>query len=49
MLIFECPKIPVASIKITNNVKTGGGAVVIKNIEESGLYVGIPAILKMEI
>ena len=41
--------IVIDNIKITNNVKTGGGAVVIKNIEESGLYVGIPAILKMEI
>ena len=41
--------IVIDNIKITNNVKTGGGAVVIKNIEESGLYLGIPAILKMEI
>jgi len=31
------------NIKITNNVFTGGGSVIIKNIELSGLYVGNPA------
>jgi sugar O-acyltransferase (sialic acid O-acetyltransferase NeuD family) len=31
------------NINITDNVKTGGGAVVTKPILESGLYVGVPA------
>lgn len=31
------------NIKIANNVQIGGGTVVIKNIEKSGLYVGNPA------
>lgn len=31
------------NIKITDHVQTGGGTVVIKNLEKSGLYVGNPA------
>lgn len=31
------------NIQITSNTQTGGGTVVIKNIVESGLYVGNPA------
>lgn len=31
------------NISIANNVQTGGGSVVTKNITEAGLYVGIPA------
>lgn len=31
------------NIKITNNVQTGGGAVVVNSISEAGLYVGVPA------
>jgi sugar O-acyltransferase (sialic acid O-acetyltransferase NeuD family) len=30
------------NIKITNYVQTGGGTVVVKNITEKGLYVGVP-------
>jgi sugar O-acyltransferase (sialic acid O-acetyltransferase NeuD family) len=30
-------------ITICNNVQTGAGAVVVKNISESGVYIGIPA------
>ena len=31
------------NISITEETRTGGGTVVIKNIEEKGLYVGNPA------
>lgn len=31
------------NIQIADNVQTGGGTVVIKNLEKSGLYVGNPA------
>ncbi len=31
------------NVVICNNVQTGGGAVVVKNIEIPGLYVGVPA------
>jgi sugar O-acyltransferase (sialic acid O-acetyltransferase NeuD family) len=46
--IGECCNIGINStiidnIKITSNVQTGGGTVVIKNLELSGLYVGNPA------
>lgn len=35
--------IVIDNIKITDNVQTGAGTVVIKNIEQNGLYVGNPA------
>lgn len=31
------------NIKINEGIQVGGGAVVVKNLEEKGLYVGIPA------
>ena len=31
------------SIKIANDVVVGAGAVVLKNITESGVYIGVPA------
>ncbi|MEH1008493.1 acetyltransferase [Winogradskyella sp. ECml5-4] len=31
------------NIKVTNDVQTGGGTVVIKNIDKNGLYVGNPS------
>ena len=46
--IGECCNIGINStvidnIKIADNTQTGGGTVVIKSIEEAGLYVGNPA------
>ena len=34
------------NITISNNIRTGGGAVVTKNLEQPGLYVGLPAQFK---
>jgi sugar O-acyltransferase (sialic acid O-acetyltransferase NeuD family) len=46
--IEECVNLGIGTIVIDNiticsHSKTGGGAVVVKNIEKAGLYVGIPA------
>jgi sugar O-acyltransferase (sialic acid O-acetyltransferase NeuD family) len=48
VVIGECCNIGINTtiidnICITDHVQTGGGAVVIDNIDQSGLYVGIPA------
>lgn len=37
------------SIKVASNVQTGAGAVVVKNIEQSGLYLGVPARFAREV
>ena len=34
------------NIKITNNCIVGAGAVVVKSIEKSGVYIGVPAKIK---
>ncbi|ANE52445.1 acetyltransferase [Flavisolibacter tropicus] len=34
------------NISITDFVQTGGGAVVVKNLQQPGLYIGVPARLK---
>jgi sugar O-acyltransferase (sialic acid O-acetyltransferase NeuD family) len=51
--INECCVVGIGSIiidniKIESNIQIGGGAVVIKTLTQSGLYVGIPAILKKQ-
>lgn len=35
------------NITIANNINTGAGAVIVKDISETGTYIGIPAILKI--
>lgn len=52
--IGECSFIGINStiidnIKITKHVQLGGGTVVINNLDISGLYVGVPAILKKKL
>jgi serine acetyltransferase len=34
------------NITVTDGTKTGGGAVVVENISEPGLYLGVPAKLR---
>ena len=41
--IIGINSIIIDNISITEGTRTGGGTVVIKNIEEKGLYVGNPA------
>lgn len=36
------------NIRISTGVRTGGGAVVIDNLEQAGLYVGVPARLRID-
>lgn len=38
--------IVIDNVKMANSVQTGAGAVVTKNLEEPGLYLGVPAIKK---
>ena len=42
-VVLGIGSIVIDSIAIGENIRTGAGAVVTKTIQESGLYVGIPA------
>ncbi|WP_027420653.1 NeuD/PglB/VioB family sugar acetyltransferase [Crocinitomix catalasitica] len=46
--VGECCNIGIGTIiidnvTISNNIQTGGGAVVVKDLKEAGLYIGLPA------
>jgi sugar O-acyltransferase (sialic acid O-acetyltransferase NeuD family) len=43
-VVLGIGSIVIDSIAIGENIRTGAGAVVTKSIQESGLYVGIPAV-----
>lgn len=42
LVILGIGTIVIDNLHISNNIQTGGGAVVIKNLEKTGLYVGNP-------